>query len=838
MHRFSPSDRRSNRPVRNNVLIKSKSTVAPELTSLSVSQLFDLRAPVLLWDIKTSQLSHNADFSDSYQELTSVSELMPLLTSVSAEKLLQFIGDGVQGGHSFCLDVVFVEPATSCIVWGVALSDEQVVLVFNRHHPIELNSAAYQNLVTLFNSVNAYIWHLNQRGEILFANQAAESVITLEASKNKSLLEVLPLWGDAQRRQDEILTTLKNGIALHGTLEAGQDGDKECWYKVDKIPTRDSSGDVSGLMLLMVDVSVDELNKRALKATEERYREFIHDSSDAVFRIDLYPPVDTTLDATQQAKDIQLSAVLVESNLAMSQMNGSDEISDILGGAFIKNFFSEFDGSLLEFVESSYRLQNKEVSRLFNGEDAFYQLTLSGAIENGLLIRIWGTARDVTESHHYLSALKYQASHDLLTGLPNRAALYAAIETQIKSASEHNRFALILIDLDRFKEINDTLGHDVGDKLLTLIGPRLVNDIDDYQAFIARLGGDEFAVLFPKIRNNQQAVVLGYRILDAIREPFELDGFTAEVNASVGIAIYPDQANDLTTLMRYADVAMYQAKADNAGVSVYRSSYDQYTPQRLSMMNDLGKAIREDQLELYYQPKIDISSGQVYGFEALLRWNHPEVGFIPPVEFISLAEVSNIIHPLTKWVVESSIIQAKAWLDAGYEFSVAANLSTQNLSDEHFVENLGALLEKHQLPAEYLELEITESSIMAYPDRALRTLNEINQLGVALSIDDFGTGYSSLAYLKRLPVSTLKIDSSFVMDILDDAQDSIIVSSTINLAHNLGLEVIAEGVEEREILTMLQDMNCDKAQGYYMAKPMQAKDVQAWLNNEKWYSAE
>ncbi|GAA5316880.1 MAG: hypothetical protein AseanaTS_20840 [Candidatus Pelagadaptatus aseana] len=359
-------------------------------------------------------------------------------------------------------------------------------------------------------------------------------------------------------------------------------------------------------------------------------------------------------------------------------------------------------------------------------------------------------------------------------------------------------------------------------------------EIAEHNALVTRLGGDEFAILLSNIRSNQQAVVLGYRILDAVREPFELAGFNTEISASIGITISPDQAQDISTLMRFADVAMYHAKSERNGVSVYRSSYDRHTPKRLALINDLGKAIRENQLELYYQPKIRLNDRQCYGFEALIRWNHPEMGFIPPGEFIPLAEVSEVIHPLTLWVLEQSIKQARAWLDSGYNFTVAANLSAQNLLNDQLVDRVAALLRRYQVPASHLELEITESAIMADPNRALKALQEINELGITLAIDDFGTGYSSLSYLKRLPVTSLKIDCSFVKDILEDEQDSIIVNSTINLAHNLGLTVVAEGVEEEEILRHLELMGADKAQGYHIGKPMAVTDLDAWLAKGDW----
>ncbi len=801
-----------------------------------ISELFDMKAPVLLWDIKTGEITHNFKFEQAFGKIAFFSELMAMIESAKAEKLLHEVDQSIKNGDSFYLDLILADTNEKHLAWGSAVSANKVAIVFHLNHFIHLSDKQTNDVLALFNSIHAYIWHLDIDAKVTFVNKYAEAITPLASSINKSLIEVMPIWGDSNRREREINRALKSGIASHGALECCFEDEGEFWYKVDKIPTYDSSNSVTGVMLVMVDVTPDVLNKRALEESEERYRTFIDNSSDGVFRVDFYPPIEAQSPVAKQVEAIQQSGVLVESNSAMAQMNGCSDVLSILGSSFIGQFLANLTPILNQFVLASYRIKNEEVVQVINDRTFSLQMNLMGTIENGLLVRLWGTVRDITENKRHIESLEYQATHDSLTGLANRSYLYHSMEEEMKRLSGSNKFALILLDLDRFKEINDTLGHNVGDDLLKLISRRIELDVSDSNAVIARLGGDEFAVLLPKIRSNQQAVVMGYRILDAIQEPFALKDFNAEVSASIGITIYPDQANDVSTLMRYADVAMYKAKTERIGVSVYRASYDQYTPKRLAIMNDLGKAIRENQLELYYQPKINLFHNSVYGFEALIRWNHPESGLIPPDEFIPLAEVSNIIHPLTQWVVESSIIQAKLWVDAGYKLSVAANLSAQNLLDDRFAEKLEVMLKKHELPAQYLELEITESSIMADPERALMTLQEINELGVLLSIDDFGTGYSSLAYLKKLPVTYLKIDSSFVKDMLDDEQDKIIVHSTINLAHNLGLEVIAEGVEDEHILHLLQNLDCDKAQGYHIARPMPVKDVQKWLEREQWHS--
>ena len=449
-------------------------------------------------------------------------------------------------------------------------------------------------------------------------------------------------------------------------------------------------------------------------------------------------------------------------------------------------------------------------------------------------MRVWGTTKDITARKRYEERLHYHFYHDVLTGLPNREKLYLDMETGLAHRSEEQISALMVLDIDRFKEINDTLGHKTGDELLKQIGPRLTAEMVDVQGTVARLGGDEFAIFMPRIRSPHQAIIIAHRLTDALTQEFDLDGFCTEISVSIGIAIAPLQANDHHTLMRYADIAMYHAKSQMLGYAIYSTEIDPHSQKRLTMIGELGRAIRENQLCLYYQPKVLLDEKRCYGFEALIRWIHPELGFVPPNDFIPIAEMTSMIHPLTAWVVEKSIEQARQWCDQGLDLTIAVNLSARNLMDENIPKMVARLLDKYQLPPDRLELEITESSIMTDPARALRILDQLDKLGVLLSIDDFGTGYSSLAYLKRLPVHTLKIDNSFVRNMLEDRQDEIIVNSTVNLAHNLGLRVVAEGVENENLLASLQAMGCDEAQGYFIGRPMPIKNVNEWLVTTEW----
>ena len=437
-----------------------------------------------------------------------------------------------------------------------------------------------------------------------------------------------------------------------------------------------------------------------------------------------------------------------------------------------------------------------------------------------------------TEMQHQVHsrqlALEHQAMHDALTELPNRALLLDRLEHAISNAfREHSPLTLLIMDLDRFKDINDTLGHQVGDHLLQEVARRLLHTVRESDT-VARLGGDEFALVLPN-SGVDQARRVAAKALAALEDVFRVDGHHFYISASVGIAGFPQHGTTAPVLIQRADVAMYVAKRSKLSHSVYDASQDQHSVGRLSLMSDLREAIDACTLELHYQPKLDLALDRVTGFEALLRWEHPEYGNIPPDELIPLAEQTGLIRPLTHWVLDRAVGQCSKWHIDYPELSVAVNLSAHNLQDPQLVEQIGACLAKHRLPAALLTLELTESAMMADPDHGVRILGELDAMGVGLAVDDFGTGFSSLAYLKQLPVDELKIDKSFVMHMCDDDNDAVIVRSIIDLAHNLGLRVVAEGVEDRDTWDLLEILRCDQAQGYHMSRPMHPDAVRAWL---------
>jgi diguanylate cyclase (GGDEF)-like protein len=384
------------------------------------------------------------------------------------------------------------------------------------------------------------------------------------------------------------------------------------------------------------------------------------------------------------------------------------------------------------------------------------------------------------------------------------------------------------MDIDRFKEVNDTLGHDAGDDLLRQIAGRL-RSVESEETTVARLGGDEFAVLLGGDDVHVEGMVS--RITRDMAQPFGLGEITLDVTASIGIAVTPRDGSSAALLLRRAEVAMYDAKGGLSGVARYSPDRDPYSSRRLSLIGDLARALQDGSLELHYQPQADPATGQVAGVEALLRWRHPMWGNVPPDEFVQLAEHTGLIRPLTRFVVETAVRQCVAWRDAGTPVQMAVNISMRNLLEPDLADTVARLLVQAGLPAALLKLEVTESAIVAEPERAVQALERLVDLGLFVSVDDFGIGYSSLTRLRSLPVQEVKVDRTFVRHLADQDQDLAIVRAVISLGHDLGLRVVAEGVEDERAWRILQDLGCDLVQGYFLAKPMPAEAMTTWLGD-------
>jgi diguanylate cyclase (GGDEF)-like protein len=420
------------------------------------------------------------------------------------------------------------------------------------------------------------------------------------------------------------------------------------------------------------------------------------------------------------------------------------------------------------------------------------------------------------------------AYRDPLSDLPNRTLFNDRLRVAIEVAKRGGtRLTVLLMDLDRFKNINDALGHHIGDLVLQQVAQRLTGLVRKSDT-TARLGGDEFAVLLNSA-GVEEAHSVGRKIIALLEQPIAVGQQALDVGASIGVAGFPMHGEDAETLLRHADAAMYAAKRASIGVAVYDPHMHERREEELSLLSELRQAIDWGQLRLVYQPKVDLSRGEVTGAEALVRWQHPTRGAMPPDRFIPFAEQTGFIRTITSWVIDAAARQAAAWRAAGRPLKVSVNISVHDLQNPDLVEVLAAALERHRLPAEHLCLEITESGVMRDAARAIEMLKRVDAVGVGCSIDDFGTGYSSLAYIKQLKVDELKIDRSFIRTLVSDPKDRAIVLSTIDLAHNLGLVVVAEGVEDAPSAQLLRELGCDQMQGYHVSPPLDAAAFETWV---------
>lgn len=426
------------------------------------------------------------------------------------------------------------------------------------------------------------------------------------------------------------------------------------------------------------------------------------------------------------------------------------------------------------------------------------------------------------------------AYRDQLTGLPNRTLFNDRLDQEMRLAMRGKHpFTVLFVDLDRFREVNDIMGHHIGDQLLIEVANRLRMEMTRVEDVVARLGGDEFGILLPHT-DIQGAIVVAQRMSEILQRPVLLASEKVSLGGGIGLAAFPEHGEEIHTLLRHAEQAMYEAKRHNSGYAIFDSSFDTQNPNQLSLIEDLRHAVEYGELELFYQPKLSYRTGAIGQVEALVRWRHPERGLISPGAFIPYAEKTGYIRLITEWAVGAGLKQAEAWRAQGTPLVISINLSARDLMNIDLPGMFAKQLEVHQALPSALTLEITESAIMTDPARAMAILNSLHEAGFRLSIDDFGTGYSSLAYLKKLPVSELKIDQSFVTNMVRDRDDAVICKSTIDLGHNLGLEVVAEGVEDQAALDLLGELGCDLAQGYHIARPLPAVELMKWMGKSPW----
>ena len=594
---------------------------------------------------------------------------------------------------------------------------------------------------------------------------------------------------------------------------------------------------VADLVSMVLDAEARRALDRSLARSEERYRAFVSLSTEAILRVEIDPPVALDAPVAAQVEHVRRHGVVAEANGALARLLGRPLPEPIVGCTIESLLPAAVAEKLLgEWIASGYRFSEYETDVVgADGTRTWLLGSMIGVVDEGRLVALWSTWRDVTRRRSALAALEHQARHDPLTGLPNRKWLAERLATLLGHArAERTGLALMMMDLDHFKEINDALGHFAGDQLLKLIGPRLAPILAARDGELARLGGDEFAIIARNCPDRASAQRLATELIDALREPFPVGQLRLGIDASVGAAICPTHGSDASTLMRCADVAMYEAKRKGLRAAVYDVSLDRYSPRRLALANALGEAVRNGEVRVEYQPILSLRERRVAGVEALARWHHPEFGLVRPGEFVPLAEMGDQIRHLTLRVLTDAARDWQRWLARALPVRVAVNLSTRVLLDQGFVAETRRILKAFDMPGERLCFEITESAMLADTTRALENLERLNALGVGIVIDDFGVGFSSLAYLKQVPLEALKIDRTFIGGMAASARDASIVRSTINLAHDLGLRVVAEGVETAQALQRVEEMGCDEAQGYLIAAPRPAAEVTAWLERGGW----
>jgi len=546
----------------------------------------------------------------------------------------------------------------------------------------------------------------------------------------------------------------------------------------------------------------ERLGRMPLSPEEDRILKYIRELT-----VEAHPKVQTVVEMSMFTDDQAKIFELIRSVAMPRQRAIADQVSALL------DLQRQHTAAAVRSAESSY----VGVRNLMLGLGSS-ALLIGIAIAGYVSRRVAGQAQQLAN----------QAMYDPLTGLANRSLLHDRINHEIERSRRSGvSFGVALMDLDRFKEVNDTLGHNVGDELLREVGRRLKHTIRAEDT-VARLGGDEYVVVIHDL-DPDGVPVIAEKVLAALDDPFHWQNQSIDLGASLGISLYPSQCSDASGLIRCADIAMYVAKRSGKGYAMYAPDQVHTNRSDLSLKSELREAILSNQLCLYYQPQINHRSQRVVGLEALIRWHHPQRGFLGPDSFIPLAEEAGLIGPLTLWVLKTALKQLAVLRREGHALTMAVNLSARNLHDMSLPGSVEALLAECGVTPEHLTLEITESAVMSNPSDGLTILTELDRMGVTLAIDDFGTGYSSLAYLKRLPVDELKIDKSFVMDMEANDNDAVIVRSTIDLAHNLGLKVVAEGVESRDAWDTLSILGCDTSQGFFMGRPMPVDKLQTWL---------
>lgn len=714
------------------------------------------------------------------------------------------------------------------------LNSELEHRVAERTHELETLSSTLENernlMRTLVDAIPDSIFAKDAQSKFLLANQgvAKGMATTPQELMGKDDFDFFPA-DMAQRFFDDEQHILRTGEPMLNYEEPAinKETGSMRWFLTTKLPVRNDNNEIVGLVGIGRDITLRRKAEVALRKSEARFRSLTELSSDWYWEQD------------ENLYFIDIEDPNGKSSYQYDQLIGY-RLQDLPNTEILSESWLELDAltaTQKPFRDLELRHQTEQ------GKTYYLSLTgLPAFNEQGEFCGYRGIGRDITDRKESEERIQFLATHDSLTSLPNRFMFNNILNLALESAHRHQRkLAVLFIDLDRFKNINDTLGHDAGDLLLQEMAARLRECLRASDV-VGRLGGDEFIILLPEVDTAEQAAHVAQKVLEKIINPVLILGQECRVTASIGICIYPDDASDEQSLMKNADIAMYRAKEEG------KNNYQFYSPDikerslaRLVLENNLRTALERNEFFLHYQAKRDLKTGEIAGTEALLRWQHPELGVIPPIDFIPLAEETGLIVLIGRWVLKTACEQNMAWQKEGLPpLCMAVNLSVRQFYDEHLLSDITNALQSSGMPPELLEMEITEGMIMQDAERAIRTLTAIKQLGVRLAIDDFGVGYSSLAQIKRFPIDTLKVDSSFIREIPQNKQDRAITEAIIAMGRTLSLTVIAEGVETKEQENFLRHHQCDQSQGYYFSRPISSEDFVSFMkeqaNNKTFHS--
>jgi diguanylate cyclase (GGDEF)-like protein/PAS domain S-box-containing protein len=712
------------------------------------------------------------------------------------------------------------------LVWTLSVSRARALAL--AEHAIVASAAEMLReqlsfIQQLIEAVPQPIFFKDAEGHYLGVNAAWEKFFGIPRKQfiGKSVFELYPddrALAERHHARDQELFSRPGSQSYEAAIAAADGKVHHTIY--NKATFNKADGSVAGLIGTITDVSGLKEAEAALRKSEERFRDLTELSSDWYW---------------EQDADFRFTEV--SSNVRKAGLDAGENIGKTRWDVERVHMTEEERNAHQKMLEAHQPFQNVVYQRS-DADGNLHTISISGRPifdEEGRFTGYRGTGTDITEQKQVENQIRHMAHHDALTGLPNRILLHDRIGQAIAQARRGGSVAAILvIDLDRFKNVNDSLGHQVGDGLLRSVAERLVGCVRGTDT-VARMGGDEFVVVLVELRHAEDAGQVARKMLAALPRPINIDGHELRVTTSIGICAYPHDGEDAETLMRNADAAMYHAKETGRNnFQFFTRQMNIAANQRLLLEKDLRLALERKEFTLYYQPQLDLKTGDIVGFEALIRWPHVQRGMVVPMAFIPLAEETGLIGPIGEWALHRACTQARGWQALGYpQLQVSVNCSAQQFRLEGLVDMVARTLRETGLSASSLELELTESIIVEHTEHVMARFKALDEIGVKLSIDDFGTGYSSLGYLKRFPIHELKIDQSFVRDISSDPDDAAIVSAIIAMAHGLGLRVVAEGVETTEQLAFLRKLGCDRAQGYYFSRPLPAEEIEPFLRNWK-----